>query len=85
MFKAREFRASKVFTVFVVSLSIFSEMLLLNIIVPILPFLIRERLHFDEVNVQKWSSILLAAHGFAMIVGSRKFSITAGPRSPGAS
>ena len=73
MLISQEFRASKAFTVFVVCVSIFSEILLLNIVVPILPFILRDRLNLNEAGVQKWSSILLAAHGFGLIVGSRRF------------
>lgn len=67
---AHAFRASKAYTIFVVCISIFTEVLLLNIVVPILPFVLRDELGLDAADVQTWSSILLAAHGFALIIGS---------------
>ena len=66
---ALQFRSSKAFVTFVVGVAIFTDMLLANIIVPILPYILIERIGFDEDDVQKWSSILLVGDPHFMIAG----------------
>ena len=74
---AREFRASKTFVTFVISMSIFTDILLQNLIVPVLPYALRERVGLsEEIEVQKWNSILLGAYSACLMVGScRSISI----------
>ena len=68
---AREFRASKTFITFVISMSIFTDILLQNLIVPVLPYALRERVGLSaEDEVQKWNSILLGAYSASLMVGS---------------
>ena len=64
-------RASKTFTVFVVCVAVFADILLQNLVVPVLPYALRERVGLtEEEDVQKWSSILLSAFGGAFMGGS---------------
>lgn len=74
---ARQFRASKTFITFVVSTSIFTDILLQNLIVPVLPYALRERVGLSgEDEVQKWNSILLGAYSVSLMVGSCKPNFT---------
>ena len=69
---ARSLRASKAFTIFVVSVAIFTDILLQNLIIPVLPFALRTRVGFqNEAQVQQWTAILLAASWAALTIGSR--------------
>ena len=72
---AQSFRSSKTFTIFVVCTAIFTDTLLLNIVIPILPFVLTDRVGLSEADAQKWNSILLASFGGAMILGSRTLSL----------
>lgn len=66
----RSFRASKTFTTFVISFAIFTDILLQNLVVPVLPYALRTRIGLeDEADVQKWTSILLAAFGASLMMG----------------
>lgn len=67
---AREIRASKGFVIFVVCVAYFTDMLLSNLIVPMLPYALLERVGLPEKDVQKWNSILLALYGGSQMVGS---------------
>ena len=68
----RALRASKAFTVFVVCVGVFSDVLLQNLVVPVLPYALKERVGLaDEADVQWWNSLLLAAFGGAFMLGSR--------------
>ena len=70
---AQNFRASKTFTTLVVCVSIFTDILLQNLIVPVLPYALSERVGLSSKDdVQKWNSILLAAFGASLMVGSRE-------------
>ena len=61
------FRSSKAFVTFVVGVAIFTDMLLGSIIVPILPYILTQRIGLCEEDVQKWNSILLVRHPPAII------------------
>lgn len=66
----RSFRASKTFTTFVISFAIFTDILLQNLVVPVLPYALRTRIGLqDEADVQKWTSVLLAAFGASLMMG----------------
>lgn len=68
---ARSFRASKTFTTFVVSFAIFTDILLQNLIVPVLPYALHTRVKLeDEADIQRWTSILLGAFSAALIIGN---------------
>lgn len=67
---AREIRSSKGFVIFVVCVAVFTDLLLSNLIVPMLPYALLERVGLPEEDVQKWNSILLALYGGSQMVGS---------------
>lgn len=69
---AQELRSSKAFAIFVVGLAIFTDTLLLNLILPMLPYALHSRIGLPESDVQRWNSILLASYGGALIPGCRK-------------
>lgn len=69
---AQKFRSSKTFVVFVVCTAIFTDTLLLNIVLPVLPYALSDRIGLSESDTQRWNSILLAAYGVALIFGSCK-------------
>ncbi len=73
---AHSFRASKTFVTLVVSVAIFTDLLLQNLVVPVLPFALRTRVGIrNEDEVQKWTAILLAASWGALTLGSRTFMV----------
>lgn len=64
-------RSSKAFILTVVNLAVFTDAYLYALIIPVLPFALVERLHFqDDDDVQRWIGILLAAYGAGLLVGS---------------
>ena len=67
---AHEIRSSKGFVILVVCVAYFTDMLLSNLIVPILPYALLERVGLPEKDVQKWNSILLALYGGSQAIGS---------------
>ena len=68
---ARSFRSSKTFTTFVVSVAIFTDILLQNLVVPVLPYALHTRVGLEDgAAVQRWTSVLLAAYGAALMFGS---------------
>ena len=76
-------RASKGFTVFVVCVAVFSDILLQNLVVPVLPYALEERVGLtDEAEVQRWNSILLAAFGGALMMGSREYELDSSVHFP---
>ena len=75
----RALRASKAFTVFVVCLAVFSDVFLQNLVVPVLPYALKVRVGLkDEVDLQWWNSLLLAAFGGAFMLGSCKYGVGLG-------
>lgn len=69
----RSLRASAAFTVFVVCVAVFADVLLQNLIVPVLPYALRGRVGLTgEEDVQKWQSILLSAFSATFMGGSCK-------------
>ncbi|KAL8832003.1 MAG: hypothetical protein Q9191_000532 [Dirinaria sp. TL-2023a] len=70
----RSLRTSKAFTTFVVSVAIFTDILLQNLVVPVLPYALHSRIGLQkESEIQKWTSILSSAFGGAFMVGSLLF------------
>ncbi len=64
-------RASKAFTIFVVCVAVFSDVLLQNLVVPVLPYALKERVGLrNEADIQRWNSLLLSAFGGAFMLGS---------------
>ena len=66
----RKFRSSNAFVTLVVCVAIYTDLLLSNLIVPILPYALSERVGLPQEDIQKWNSILLALYGASQMVGS---------------
>ncbi|KAJ6103634.1 hypothetical protein N7486_003856 [Penicillium sp. IBT 16267x] len=60
---ARERRSSRTFILVALCFALFT-------IIPILPFLLIGHGNVDSENVQKWTSVLLASYGVALLLGS---------------
>jgi MFS family permease len=67
-------RASTLFIIATVAVGIFTDLFLYGLIVPVLPFLLRERVSLPQEEVQSYSSALLAAYAAASVC----FSLPAG-------
>jgi MFS family permease len=67
-------RASTFFIVATVAVGIFTDLFLYGLIVPVLPFLLRDRISLPQDRVQSYSSGLLAAYAGASVL----FSLPAG-------
>ncbi|KAL8954924.1 MAG: hypothetical protein Q9193_007010, partial [Seirophora villosa] len=71
---APSFRSSKTFTTFVVSVAIFTDVLLQNLVAPVLPYALHTQIGLQvEADIQRWTSILLSAYGAAFMLGSLLF------------
>ncbi|BCS19974.1 MFS transporter [Aspergillus puulaauensis] len=68
-----EFRSSKAFVTWVVAIAVFTDVFIYGMIIPILPEVLQTRVSIPEDELQKWMSILLAAFGGAIFVGSPIF------------
>lgn len=64
------FRCSKTFIIFAVSLSVFTDIFLYAVVVPVLPFALHDRAGVSQDPTQYWVSILLAVYGAALLVAS---------------
>ena len=64
------FRASKTFAVLMVCIAIFTDMMLANLVAPVLPFALSDLIGLEESEVQRWNAILLALYGAALTLGS---------------
>ncbi|KAK8249963.1 major facilitator superfamily domain-containing protein [Phyllosticta capitalensis] len=63
-------RSSKGFIVSTVGMGIFTDMVLYCLIVPVLPFMLEDRIHLPEDQIQKQVSNLLAVYAGASVIGS---------------
>ncbi|KAL4903162.1 hypothetical protein BDW74DRAFT_52941 [Aspergillus multicolor] len=68
-----ELRSSKAFVTWVVAIAVFTDVFIYGMIIPILPTVLKTRASIPEEELQKWMSILLAAFGGALFVGSPIF------------
>ncbi|KAL2856964.1 major facilitator superfamily domain-containing protein [Aspergillus pseudodeflectus] len=68
-----EFRSSKGFVTWVVAIAVFTDVFIYGMIIPILPEVLKTRIVVPADELQKWMSILLAAYGGALFVGSPVF------------
>ncbi|KAL4968355.1 MFS transporter [Aspergillus stella-maris] len=68
-----EFRSSKAFVTWVVAIAVFTDVFIYGMIIPILPEVLRTRVSVPEDQLQRWMSILLAAFGGTLFVGSPIF------------
>ncbi|CAP96180.1 Pc21g12830 [Penicillium rubens Wisconsin 54-1255] len=67
---ARKTRSSSTFILVALCFALFTDTFVYGIIVPILPFLLISHGNTDSKDVQKWSSVLLASYGLALLLGS---------------
>lgn len=65
-----EFRSSNGFILATVCVAIFTDAFLYGVVVPVLPFSLRERSDVPEDQVQWWNSFIFAVFGGAILVGS---------------
>lgn len=65
-----KFRCSKMFIVCTISLSVFTDIFLYAVVVPVLPFALHDRAGVSQDQTQYWVSILLAVYGAALLVAS---------------
>ncbi|KAJ5089107.1 hypothetical protein N7532_007791 [Penicillium argentinense] len=70
MGRIRELRASGAFVLVAMCLSTFTDNFVYGMVIPILPFLLMQNRITSSDEVQKWTSILLAAYGAALLVAS---------------
>ncbi|CAG8411246.1 unnamed protein product [Penicillium salamii] len=68
--RLREIRSSDKFILVAMCFAIFTDTFIYGMIVPILPYLLLQGGQISKGDVQKWTSILLAAYGAALLVGS---------------
>lgn len=64
------FRSSDGFIIFVVGAAVFTDMMLYGLIVPMLPYVLVDRVGISPEDIQKWNSILLGVFGGALMFGS---------------
>ncbi|KAL8727012.1 MAG: hypothetical protein Q9181_005857, partial [Wetmoreana brouardii] len=55
---------------FVVGAAVFTDMMLYGLIVPMLPYVLLDRVGIAPQDVQRWTSILLGSFGGALMIGS---------------
>ena len=65
-----KWRASSLFIVSTVGIGLFTDLFLYGIVVPILPFLLVDRVHVSHDKIQVYTSGLLAAYAGASVVFS---------------
>lgn len=63
-------RSSKAFVILVVCISVFTDIFLYGLIVPVLPFTLATRVGLPDAEIQRWTSILLACYGGSILLGS---------------
>ena len=63
-------RSSPSYTIFVVSFSVFVDIFLYGVVVPVIPFALQQRIGVAAKDVQHWVSILLAVYGGSLLVFS---------------
>ncbi|KAJ5148528.1 hypothetical protein N7448_000106 [Penicillium atrosanguineum] len=68
--KFRRIRSSDTFVVVAMSLATFTDTFIYGMIVPILPYLLIRDGKSSRDETQKWTSILLAVYGVALLIGS---------------
>lgn len=69
-----KWRSNTTFILATVGIGLFTDLFLYGIVVPILPFILTDRLNIPHSEVQTWTSALLASYAGASVV----FSIPAG-------
>lgn len=72
-----KWRASTVFIVGTVAISLFTDLFLYGLVVPILPFILQDRVHLPQDQTQSHVSGLLAAYAAASVLFSPPAGIIA--------
>ena len=65
-----EYRSHTLFILITVAVGLFTDLFLYGLIVPILPFMLRDRVDLPDSKIQSYVSILLAAYAGASVVMS---------------
>lgn len=65
-----EWRSSTPFIIAVVCVAVFTDIFLYGLIVPVLPFSLKQRVGLGEDDLQRWASILLASCGASILLNS---------------
>jgi MFS family permease len=68
--KGLEWRSSNVFIVLTVGMGAFTDMFLYGLIVPVLPFMLKDRINMPDSQIQSTISDLLAAYAAASVASS---------------
>lgn len=63
-------RSSTTFVIVVVCVAVFTDIFLYGLIVPVMPFLLSQRVGVPDHEVQFWTSALLATYGASILLGS---------------
>ena len=63
-------RSSTTFIQLTVSAAIFTDVFLYGVIIPVIPFALRSRVHIAEGSVQHWVSVLLAVYSGGLLIMS---------------
>ena len=72
-----QWRSSTLFIVSTVGIGLFTDLFLYGLVVPILPFILRDRTDVPEEKVQSYVSALLAAYAGASVLSSLPAGIIA--------
>lgn len=70
-------RASTLFIISTVAIGLFTDLFLYGLVVPVLPFMLQERVSLPEDKIQSYVSGLLAAYAGASVVSSIPIGIIA--------
>ena len=70
-------RSSSLFIVSTVGIGLFTDLFLYGLVVPVLPFLLRDRIHLEPAQIQSHVSGLLAAYAGAAVLFSPPAGIIA--------
>ncbi|TEY32551.1 hypothetical protein BOTCAL_0727g00020 [Botryotinia calthae] len=65
-----KWRSSKIFTLSTIAIALFAETFLYGFLVPILGYMLQERLHVDQSQIQIFTSAVLALHGALAMLSS---------------
>ncbi|GBF65594.1 MFS transporter [Trichophyton mentagrophytes] len=66
-------RSSEAFIIFVITVAMFTDTLLYSLIIPVIPKALVSRAGVAQEDVQFWVSVLLAAYGATLLLGSPFF------------
>ena len=66
----RRFRESPTFALLMVYIAVFTDMMLANLVAPVLPYALSDIVGLEADQVQLWNAVLLALYGVALTLGS---------------